>query len=181
MIITICGKPGSGKSTLARYLAEKFHYRFVSIGDEARKLAKKMKISVLEMSKLAEKDEKIDKKIDSIHLKFKHNKNVVMDSRVAFYFFPKSLKIFLNVSPEIAAQRILGAKRATEHTKNYRETLKEVGERLLSEQRRYKKYYNVDIYSVKNYDIIIDTSNISIDEMECLAEAAVQKFLGKLP
>ena len=177
MMITICGKPGSGKSTVARYLAERLHYKFVSVGNEARKIAKKMNISVLELSRLAEKDEKIDKLIDSTHLKYKNISRIVMDSRVAFYFFPKSLKIYLNVRPEVAARRILGAKRPTERVKNFKETLKQVKERIVFEQRRYKKYYNVDIYDVKNYDVIIDTSNLGLDEMDCLVEKVVRKFI----
>ena len=151
MIITVCGKPGSGKSTLARYLAKKFHYKFVSIGDEARKIAVRMGISIVELSKRAEKYKKIDRMIDSFHFKYKYKDNVVMDSRIAFHFFPKSLKIFLNVSPEIAAKRILAAKRFTEKEKTLKEALQEIKKRFQVDRRRYKKYYNVDIYSIKNY------------------------------
>ena len=181
MMITVCGKPGSGKSTLARHLAKKFHYRFVSIGDLVRKLGKKMGLSVLEISKLAEKDKKIDKMIDSYHLKYKHKDNIVMDSRIAFHFFPKSLKIFLTSRPEFAARRILSAKRSSEKARSYSEILGEIKERTLVERRRYKKTYNVDIFDPKNYDIIIDTSNIGINEMECIAETAIRKVLGKSP
>jgi len=179
MLITVCGKPGSGKSTLARYLAKKFHYKFISIGDLVRKLGKKMGLSVLEITKLAEKDKKIDKMIDSYHLKYKQEDNIVMDSRIAFHFFPKSLKIFLTSKPEFAARRILSAKRSSEKVKTYSQTLKEIKERTLIERRRYKKTYKVDIFDPKNYDIIIDTSNIGINEMECIAGAAIRKVLGK--
>lgn len=177
MIITICGKPGSGKSTVARYLAKKLHYRFVSIGDQARKIAAGMGISIVELSKRAEKDKKIDRMIDSFHLKYKNKDNIVMDSRIAFYFFPKSLKIFLNVSPEIAAKRILSAKRSTEKEKTFREALKEVKKRFQVDRKRYKKYYNIDIYDFRNYDIAIDTSKIGINDMNLLVEKTVRKFL----
>lgn len=177
MIITVCGKPGSGKSTLAKYLAKKFHYKFISIGNEARKIASKLRISIIELSKRAEKDKKIDKLIDSINLKYKNKDMHVIDSRIAFYFFPKSLKIFLNIRPEIAAKRILATKRPTERMKTFKETLKEIKERFRIDRRRYKRNYGIDIYNIKNYDIVIDTSAMDIAEMNHFAEKAVRKFI----
>jgi len=50
--------------------------------------------------------------------------------------------------------------------------------RLKSEDKRYKKYYGIkDIYNIKNYDIIIDTSDMIINQGNKAVEKAILKFL----
>jgi len=41
---------------------------------------------------------------------------------------------------------------------------------------RYKKYYGIDIEGLSNYDIMIDTSDLSIAEMNNIAERVVAHF-----
>ncbi len=64
MIITISGIAGSGKSTVAKLLAKRLGYRHYSIGDFMREMAKERKVSLLELSKEAEKGHSIDKELD---------------------------------------------------------------------------------------------------------------------
>ncbi|HII88324.1 TPA: hypothetical protein HA253_01900, partial [Candidatus Woesearchaeota archaeon] len=44
-------------------------------------------------------------------------------------------------------------------------TKKELAKRIASEKMRYKKYYGVDYYDTKNYDLIIDTNGVTVEDM----------------
>ena len=89
MIITISGIAGSGKSTVAKLLAKKLNYKHYSIGDFMRQIAKERKLTLLELSKQAEKDNSIDKELDKKQIELGKTKdNFVIDSRLGFHFCP---------------------------------------------------------------------------------------------
>ena len=48
--------------------------------------------------------------------------------------------------------------------------------RMASERKRYQKWYGVDIDNLSNYDIIIDTSNLNIKQMNKAVEKALLKL-----
>lgn len=164
MIISISGTPGSGKSTLAKNLARELKLKLYLVGEIVREIAEKRNLSIVDLDKAAVHDGAIDREIDKIHLKLKKKDNFVIDSRIAFKFFPKSLKIFLYCKPEITARRIFKSKRETERM-SLKETLKEVRQRNKIDVLRYKKYYHVDIDSLDNYELAIDTSYMNAEKI----------------
>ena len=162
MIITIAGKPGSGKSTVAKLVAKELRYKHYSIGNLMRQVAKEKNVSLLKLSRLAEKNPKIDLLLDKKSaLLGKQKDNFVMDTRLGFYFIPHSIKIFLDVNLNTAAKRILKNKRKNEKYKNIKEAKKKLLERMKSEKMRYKKYYNINHFDKKHFDIVINTSKKS--------------------
>lgn len=170
MIITVSGTPGSGKSTVSKETAKRLRYKHYSAGDLMRKIAKRLGISLKELDKLAEKNKKIDEELDKETKKIaKGKKSLIIDGRMAWYFMPKSLKIFLTVNEKEAALRILQdikkGKRKTEHkVKTLKDAVKEVRRRLRSEKKRYKKYYGIDYTNKKNYDFILNTTGNTVKE-----------------
>ena len=166
MIITISGKAGSGKSTIAKLLAKKLRLKHYSIGDLMREMAKEKNISLLELSKLAEKNHSIDKGLDEKQIELRKENNFVIDSRLAAFFIPKAdFKIFLECEDKVRAERILKDTRAIEKSENINEAIKKIKRREESERKRYREYYNVDYYKRDLYDFIIDTTNLNIDEV----------------
>src|SRR3989338_7586745 len=96
MIITIAGTPGAGKSSVAKLVAKKLKLKHYSTGDYMRQIALKRNISLMELSKIAEKDKTIDKELDNWQIKSGKTKdNFVIDSRLGFYFIPHSIKVLL--------------------------------------------------------------------------------------
>ncbi|MCX6708933.1 MAG: nucleoside monophosphate kinase [Candidatus Woesearchaeota archaeon] len=168
MIITISGTAGSGKSTVAKAVAKEFRLKHYSAGDFMRELAAERDISLEELSRLAEKDISIDREIDERTKKLAKRDNFVIDSRLAFHFLPKAIKIFLKVSPGIAAKRIWrdikAKKRAVEQFSSEKEVLSGILKRQDSEVKRYKKYYSLDYLDEQNYDFVLDTSKLNIEE-----------------
>lgn len=167
MIITISGKAGSGKSTVAKKLAEKIGHKHYSVGDLMRGMAKEKRLSLLELGKRAEKDKKIDMELDERQIKLgEKEKNFVIDGRLTAFFIKKAnLKVFLDCDVKVRAKRILKDERKDEKSKNLKEVIKKINEREESERKRYKKYYKVDYYNKKLYDLIIDTSSIPVEEV----------------
>ena len=166
MILTIDGKPGSGKSTIAGELAKQLKLKHISAGDFMRQLAKEQNMSPLELSKRAEKDPSIDKEIDERTKKFgEKNNNFVMDGRITGHFIPKAIKIFLEVTPDEAANRIFKAERKDEKNDTLVSTKANMLKRLKSETERYEKYYGFNYLDTKQYDLVIDTTKLTIQQI----------------
>jgi len=164
MIITISGKAGSGKSTAAKELAKKLKLKHYSIGDLMRQIAKEKNMSLNELSKSAEKDKSIDLALDKKQIELRDKTDFVIDGRLTAYFIPyANLKVFLECNDKVRAERILKDKREDEKSKSINELTKKIKKREQSERKRYKKLYNVDYYDKKLYDLIIDTTNLSIN------------------
>lgn len=168
MIITISGRPGSGKSVVAKALAKRLKLKRYSTGELMRKMAKQRGVSLMTLTQKARRDGgKIDRTLDSYQVRLgKTKKNFVIDGRLGFHFIPHSIRIFLDVSPLVAAQRITQQQRGgVEKLRTLAEAKKELKKRTDAERERYKKYYKVDYLNKKNYDLAIDTTRRSIDDV----------------
>ncbi len=167
MIITVSGRPGSGKSVVAKAVAERLGLDHVSAGDFMREMAAERGLTILELSRIAESDRAIDREIDQRTVRFgRERDDFVIDARLAWHFLPASIKVFLDVAPEVAAQRIFGHGRSRE-TENVdpQATRTAVEARIASERQRYRDYYGVDYLDAGNFDLVVDTSHLSIDEV----------------
>ncbi len=175
MIISISGKPGSGKSTIAKIISKKLKMKHYYIGALRREMARKRKMTIHEFNKLGEKENFTDKEVDDYVKKLgKEEDNFIIESRTAFHFIPDSIKIFLDVDEEEGARRILNEKTSALEKRNepiyrnLREVKKKNKERMKSDKKRYKKYYNIDWNKSENFDFVLDTTNLSIEETKQL-------------
>lgn len=178
MIISISGKAGSGKSTVAKILSRELNLKHYSSGDFMRLIALENNLTLNELSLLAEKEEWVDKELDKRQKELGENEDsFVIDGRLSWHFIPRSIKVYLDIKDRKAVERIWGDKenRKGEGFKNLKELVNRLKERQLSEIKRYKEYYNLNYHNKKNYDLIIDTSNISVDEVV----EKIMKFVKK--
>ncbi len=157
MIITISGHAGAGKTTVAKKLAKHLGYEFISLGKLWRGIAEACGLTLQELFRLAEKDSFYDKLIDDFQKRLAVGKdNLVVDSRLGWYFIPKSFKVFLTCSREVQGLRLF--KRLETLTK--KEAVVKASKRDSVDAKRYKEVYNIDIENPKNYDLIINTENL---------------------
>lgn len=177
MIIAISGKAGSGKSTIARELAKRLGLAHYSIGDLMRQIAKEKNLSLVELNKIAEKDKSIDRKLDKKQIELRKKDNFVIDGRLTAFFIPNAgLKVFLDCDDKVRAERILKDRREGEKSSDINELIGKIRQREESERKRYNELYNVDYNSKKLYNLIIDTTNLSIEETkEKIMEAVGRK------
>ncbi len=187
-IITIAGKLGSGKSSTAKMVAEILNYKHYSTGDFMRSIANERGISLAELSKIAESDDSIDKELDDHNLEIGKMENIILDSRLGFYFIPDSFKVFLELDPGIASVRIMEDRKSNSnrHTEdagvfNTKESIMEsINNRLLSERKRYKNLYGIeDLTSHSNFNLIVDTSSTSLPEVSKKIIEEYNKWLNQ--
>ena len=165
--ITIAGDLGSGKSTVANHLINNINYRIESAGLIFRRLAEQHGMSAKEFNQFIESNPKYDNMVDdTIKEMGAKEENIIFDSRLAWYFVPKSFKIYMYVDVDTATERIFNDKgRVSESYSDMSTAKKEIIERRESEVLRYKTFYNIDINNYSNYDFIIDTSHATKDEV----------------
>lgn len=162
MIITISGKPGSGKSTITNKLAKKLKLKKYSVGDFIRELAKKQNKTLLQFNKENESDIKIDKLVDDWQKKIgKTEDNFIINGRLSYYFIHNSIKVFLDVSEEEGSRRIMLDNRKEEIMKDKKQAIKLWKQRMSSDKKRYKKFYNLNPFKKSQYDLIVDTTNLT--------------------
>lgn len=176
MIITISGMPGSGKTSVARLLAEKLKFKFYSMGDIVEKFATDNKMTLMEFNRMRDEDNKWDMMIDMYQKSLSMaEKDLVIDGLTSFYVIPNSVKVFLDVKPEVGAERIFKAKRSEEPYKSLSESLKAVKKRINDDKARYEKIYGVDCHDKSNFDLVLDTLGLTVDE----AVKSVLDFIKK--
>jgi CMP/dCMP kinase len=177
MIITISGTPGSGKSTIANILAEKLKFERIYVGGIRRDLAKSKNMTLEQLNKYALKNPETDVDVDKEAAKKAREfnslkKDVIVEGRVHFHFIPESIKLYIDVDFEEGAKRIwkdmqnkkIKEKRNEDNINSFEEMKESLKKRIENDKQRYLKYYNIDCYDKNNYDLIIDTTNITPNE-----------------
>ncbi|MBE0516132.1 MAG: AAA family ATPase [Methanophagales archaeon] len=162
MRITISGLPGSGTTTVAKLLANELALDVISAGELFRKLAEEKSLLLEQFSKLAEDNDDFDRWIDEKQgeeaLK---RENVIVEGRLSGFFVPHAdLRIWLKAPVEVRAGRVAGRENIA-----YEEALSAMKSREQSEYMRYEKYYGIHLDDLSVYDLIIDSSRWSENDI----------------
>ena len=174
MKITITGSLYSGKSCAAKAISEALDYTYFSVGELQRKLAVEKGMSITEYNKYMQ-DNNLDSGVDDNTIKIgREMENFIFDARLAWYFIPDSFKIYLKVENDVAVERAMKSERGnSERYTSKQEAMEGIIERRRLEVTRFKDIYNIDIERDSNYDLIIDTSHITMEDV-------IQKILGEV-
>ncbi len=170
-IITICGGLGSGKSSTSKKLAQTLGFRHFSSGDFFRQVGVDLGLSVNELNKKAETDTKIDEMTDQKLRDLRDTEKIVIDSRTAYHWIPESFKVYLDLPPEIAKDRIVNSlkenalRNQSEQISSQEEAYEKMKERLLSEQKRYWDLYKINNTDKNQFDLVIDTHKNDLEEV----------------
>jgi len=177
-IISITGDLGSGKSTVSHLLRERLGYDYVYTGNIQREIAKRYNMTTLELNKYSETHPEIDEEIDTTFKSLNDSAHLIVDSRLAWFFIPKSFKIFLKTDLAVSAQRISSdIWRETENYASQDDAIDKIVARKESEIKRYMNLYGVDCSDLSNFDLVIDTSYISPEEVANIIIAEYNTWL----
>jgi cytidylate kinase len=173
MIITISGQACSGKTTVGKLLAKKLKYKFYDIGTLRKAAALARGMTIEEYNSYGMTHPETDRDADAETIKLsKTEDNFVIQGRVAYHFIPKSLKVYLIVSPDVAAKRIsvdnnTSAERNSSSKNASLDEIKKLNvDRDKGDILRYRKIYGIkDFTDKKNYNLIIDTSKLTPEKI----------------
>ena len=180
MHISITGKLGSGKSTVCNLIRDTYGYEIFSTGSIQREVARSMGITTLELNQRMKLDHSLDDTIDATTTRISRERRddkLIFDSRMAWHFAENTFKIFVTVKPEVAAARVMNAGRGNEERyATPEEACAALIERSRVEQARFLDLYGVDYYDFANYNLVIDSSYRTPDEMLTLIWQAFEAY-----
>ena len=166
--ITISGDIGSGKSTFGERLAKELDIPRIYIGGLMRQEAKKRGMTLDEFNHLLENDESVDKLMDKLQREqSKTLQRGIFEGRTSWFFVEEpDAKVYLAIDEKTSAQRIWNDKNNKNRDKygSIEQVLQANRLRKQNEIKRYERYYKIDVYDKSNYDIVIDTGELSKDE-----------------
>lgn len=160
--ITIFGLAGTGKGTVCRILCERLGYKSFSGGDFARETARKMNLTLNEIDELSRYDKSVDIERDRVIEDFgKNNDNFVVEARLGWKFIPDSFKVCFECDFEERTRRV-----AQREKKDIVTVQAETIQRENAIYDRFLKYYGIkDINDPKHFDLIIDTTHVTPEEI----------------
>ena len=171
--ISLAGDLGSGKSTVAKILIPALGAEYYSTGAIVRSVAEKRGMTVVELNKYMETHPELDHEIDDgIAALSDDPRALIIDSRMAWHFTRGTFKVYLSTDVVTSAARIMGANRTGEHALTLDETVADTKARRASEVKRYSEQYGVNIADLTNYDLVVDTTAATPDEVAaCITES----------
>lgn len=187
MKITITGFPGSGKSTLGKGIAKALDLKHYSAGDFLREIAKEKGLTLMQLQEEMKNDSSVDDELDRRNKELGETQdNFVVDGRMAWHFIPDSIKIFVKINLDIAAERVFkdikecrGERHQELENKSVEETRKNMEKRMNMNKERYNKLYRLNYLDEGNYDIVVDTGNSGISETRERVLKQIKQYLNK--
>ena len=167
-IISISGDPASGKGAVSEILKEELNYVLYKNGEYFRKLAKEKNMTLEEFGEYVGNHPEIDQQIEESAKEYaKDHDNFIIDARLGFYVVPESFKIYLTVDLDEAAKRAFLDKnrKDVESYNSVEEYKKALKDRFESENERYLRLYNVKKDDLNNYDLVVDTTDKTPNEV----------------
>jgi len=158
--IAISGMSGCGNTTVSKIVADRLGLKFINF--TFRSLAQEKSIDLKEVLELAAKDDSWDKEVDNRQLEMaRESEGCVVGSRLAIWMLKEAdLKVYLRASPETRAARIVKREGG-----QLDDIATFTAERDSRDNRRYIRIYDIDNYKYEFVDLIIDTDDITPDEI----------------
>ena len=165
-LITVAGQIGSGKTEVSREIARRTGWRMISAGGIVRRMAAEHGMSVLEFNEYAKTHENVDREIDGYLAGLGDlAESLVIDSRLAWHFLPGALKVYLIVEDVTGAERVFRASRSDENHASAATANVDNAERQRLERERFMSLYSLNAEDWRNYDLVVDTSSSTPDEV----------------
>lgn len=181
-IISLGGELASGKGTVSKILMERLNFGVYRNGDYFRKLAKDMGMDVTSFNVYVELHPEIDRKIEYSAKEYAQtHDNFIIDARLGWYAVPESFKVYLKVDIDVAAKRALEDKerKGTENFATLEEQKKDMQLRYKLENERYFNLYGVRKDDESNYDLVIDTTKLTPEQVADKIEQEYKKWMAE--
>lgn len=179
-IITITGDHASGQGTLSNRLKEKLDYEIYRNGQYVRKLAKDHGMTIVEFQVYLNEHPDLDRQIEKSATQYANeHDHLIIDAKLGWYAVPDSFKVYLKVDIDTAVERVMGdaVRKDTEPYATKEEAKEKILYRHNEETKRWIQEYEANRDDMSNYDFVIDTTNLTPDEICEKVLEAYQKWL----
>lgn len=179
-IISLSGDLASGKGTVSNILTADLNYGIYRNGEYFRKLAKEMGMDVTSFNVYVKEHPEIDRQIENSAAEYaKQNDNFVIDARLGWYAVPESFKVYLKVDLDVSAQRAFydEKRKSTEKFNTVEEQKQDIIRRYNYENERYWNLYQIRKNDMSNYDLVVDTTDKTSEEVAKIIEEEYSKWL----
>jgi cytidylate kinase len=180
IVISIDGPSGAGKGTLAEFISNELEIPCYSAGDFFRQLADEKGLTVEELS--AQANKQTDIKVDERTLEKGLNESCVIESRISSWVLGSysDLRIYLTAEIDERARRVkedsdAGQRKGEDEKSSFEEAKKKIKQRDEDNRKRYSDYYGIDVEDLSMYDLIIDNTDLELEEQEQLVKKALKK------
>ena len=168
-IIAITGNIAGGKSIVTHKIANKLGMDIYFASSTFRKLSRDYNMDIVTFNAYVERIPEIDVAIDKEMSNYlKDHDNLVVDSRLAWYFEQDAFKVFITVDLDVAARRLL----LDSNNRNIEDKYTSIDDAKIAiikrqnyERERYKEEYGIDILDYNNYDLVIDSTSLSSEDL----------------
>lgn len=165
IVITIDGTSGAGKGTLAQHIAEKLGVEHYSAGDFFRSIADDRGMTAEELSEKADKE--VDVEVDRRTLEKGLEENCVIDGRLPSWVLGdySDLRIYVTADLDVRAERV-----SEREDISFEQAKENTEKRDKDNDRRYRDYYSIDTSDLDHYELVIDNSDLNIEEQNELID-----------
>lgn len=170
IVITVDGKAGAGKGTLAEHIADKLGIEHFSASDVFYAIAEERGLEDVELSEEAEKE--VDLEVDRKTLERALSQDCVIDSRIASWVLGSYADFRIRLVADVEER---GRRLASRDGLDEEEAVERVKKRDEGDARRYKQYYGIDLDDLEIYDLLIDNTDLGIEEQNRLVDKVLEK------
>ena len=179
-IISLGGELASGKGTVSKILMERLNFGVYKNGDYFRQLAKEMGMDVTSFNIYVKEHPEIDRQIENSAAEYaKDHDNFIIDARLGWYAVPQSFKVYLKVDIDVAAKRAFedALRKSSENFATVEEQKADMEKRYKLENERYFELYGVRKEDESNYDLVLDTTRLTPNQVADKIEEEYKRWL----
>ncbi len=179
-IIALSGDLAAGKGRVSEILIADLNYGIYRNGAYARKLAAEMGLNITSFNEYLGKHPEIDVQIEKSAAEYaKDHDNFIIDARLGWYAVPESFKVYLRVDIDEAARRAFydENRKDTESFATIEEQKQDMIKRFNLENERYWNLYQVHKEDMSNYDLVVDTTDKTPEEVVEIIKTEYFKWL----
>ncbi len=174
VIVTVGGLPGAGKTTVAQKVSKSLSLKHVNIGEIFRGLAESRAMTLEEFGAYARRNPEVDTSIDAKALEVAKGGKVLLEGRLTGPMLQRNgveaFQVWLDAPLKVRAERI-----ASRDGLSFASAVAATQAREKVEWDRYFEIYGIDLRETDSYDLVVDTSDKTPEEVAVVVTAAVKK------
>ena len=168
--ILLSGLSGTGSTTAAKRIAADLGLDYVYGGQIFRNLARERGIALEELAESLETNPELEQEIDRRLIEAARGEDVLVEGRTIGWILPAkvpALRIWLTCDLPERLRRVEDRDR---HPRSAENLLR----REASDNRRYRALYGIEEEDFRPFDLVLDTTNLSVDEVVRSLEAFIE-------